>query len=70
MAWQYSLSQDASHKVWGLPLAEHPVWRHWRGVKGGTVLSLCFIILRESIAHHDEKEKLIVFIKMRKKSNG
>jgi hypothetical protein len=33
------LSQNASPSIWGLPLAEQPVPRHWCGVEGGTVLN-------------------------------
>src|SRR5438105_2479137 len=31
-----------AHNLWGLPPAEHPVHRHWRGVEGGTVLNQHF----------------------------
>jgi hypothetical protein len=58
-----------AHKVWGLPPAEQPVYKHWRGVEGRTVLKASYIISKKSIGHGITKVKLIVVIENRKKSN-
>ena len=56
-----------AHKVWGLPPAEQPVHKHWRGVEGRTVLKALYIISKKSIVHGIAKVKLIVVIEKQKK---
>lgn len=58
-----------AHTVWGLPPAEQPVHKHWRGVGGRTVLNASYIISKKSIVYGIAKVKLIVVIKNRKNSN-